>query len=341
MYATLGTVSVAVATPERREAVRAGYASGTVQAEQMARLRTELAGEILQVPVREGGEIRQGELVMEMEVTDEQAVLKEYQMRVTEANALVRDARDAYEREQALLDQLLGSQEAVDNARARYDRALGSLRSAQSLLSAHKARLGKGKMSAPITGVVTKVNVSVGDIVPPNLDAVTILDPASFKVYAEIDERDINRVRPGQLAVIAFDAMPERRFHARVERIIPQADQEMKTLPVVLNLVEFVPNLSHGLTATVNIVQERHPDALTIPAESILHEKGGSATLYVVTEQKRLELRTIRLGIRGDDYVEVLEGLNDDERVVLNPDERLEPGQEVTVAKPKRYVTGK
>ena len=73
--------------------------------------------------------------------------------------------------------------------------------------------------------------------------AFTILDPSSFKVYADIDELDINRIRPGQEAVIAFDAMPSRRFRARVERIIPQADEVTKTLPVDLDDFDRLPLL--------------------------------------------------------------------------------------------------
>src|SRR5690606_2115205 len=144
-------------------------------------------------------------------------------------------------------------------------------------------------------------------------------DPSSFKVYADVDELDIAGIRPGQEAVIAFDAMPDRRFKARVERIIPQADEVTKTVPVILNMLESVPNLSDGLTATINVVQERRPNALTIPAEAVADERSGQATVFLVTDHNKLEKRQVKLGVRGEDFVEIVEGLREDERVALNP----------------------
>jgi RND family efflux transporter MFP subunit len=334
-YGFFGTTTVVVAAPERREAVRAVYATGTVRAEQIARLRTELGGEITQVNVKKGAEIRQGEPVLELEVKEEQEAVTEQQARTQEASIAVQTARDNYEKELALLEQGATTQQAVDDLKAVLDRASASLRTVQASLAIRKTRSGKGSIQSPITGVVTQVNVSVGDVIPANFEAVTILDPSSFKVYADIDELDINRIRPGQEAVIAFDAMPSRRFRARVERIIPQADEVTKTLPVILNMVDFVPNLSDGLTATVNIVQERRSSAVTIPAAAILEMNDTAAVIYVVDDYQKLERRTIRPGIRGEDYIEVLEGLREDERVALNPQKEWKAGEVVEIDRQK------
>jgi RND family efflux transporter MFP subunit len=332
-YGAFGTTSVVVAAPERREAIRAVYATGVVKAEQMVRLRPELGGEVLQVGVRQGEEVRQGDMVMELEAREAEDAVKEQQARVHEASLAVQDARANYEHELSLLEQGATTQQAVDNLKQTLDRATAMLQTVKTSLAIRKDRIGKGTIQAPISGVVTKVGVNVGDVISANTEAVVILDPSSFKVYADIDELDINRIQPGQEAIIAFDAMPSRRFRSRVERIIPQADEVTKTLPVILTLTDYVPNLSDGLTATVNIVQERRSNALTIPASALLAPNDTSATVYVVNDYSKLELRTIRLGIRGEDYVEVLEGLHEDERVALNPRKEWQPGKSVTIDK--------
>jgi RND family efflux transporter MFP subunit len=332
-YGSLGTTTVTVASPDRREAVRAIYATGAVRAEQIARIRPEVGGEVKEVSVQQGGEVRQGDPVLHILVKEEDLAVREQSARLNEASMVVRDAKAKYDTAVSMQLQGLTTQQAGDNARATYDRALASLRTVQASLATRKALTGRGRLQAPITGVVTKVNVSVGDIVAPNTEAVTILDPASFKVYAEIDELDITNVRPGQAAVVAFDALPGQRFNARVERVIPQADEVTKTLPVVLHLIDYVPNLSEGLTATVNIIQERRPNALTIPADAIVDEEAQRARVFIVSDQGFLQLRTVKLGVRGEEYIEVLEGIREDERVALNPQEGWESGQEVEIDK--------
>ncbi len=332
-YGALGVTKVGVAAPQRREAVRAVYATATVRAEQIAHIRSEIGGEVVALPVKEGEEIREGMLVMEIEEKEQNAAVTEQASRVREANVTVQEAKQRLDRETDLLAQGATTQQAVDDAKAAYDRAVAFLRTVQATLAARRTLSGRGKLASPITGVVTKVNVNAGDIIAPNIEAVTILDPSSFKVYASIDELDITRIRPGQEAIVAFDAIPGRRFKARVERVVPQADEVTKTLPVILNLIDFVPNLSDGLTATVNIVQERRANALTVPSIALLLHKGAFDTLYVVTDQNTLERRGVKVGVRGEEYVEILAGLHENERIALNPDGAWKTGESVEIDK--------
>ncbi len=334
-YDALGTPKVAVAVPERREAIKVIYATGMVKAEQIARLRPEAGGEVTMVGVRVGEEVRQGTTVMSMTVREEQEAAREQSAILGTATGAVDEAQTALQKEQEALAAGTSSQQLVDEARSRYDKAVANLNAVKSTVAARPRPSGRGSLSSPITGIVTKVAVNVGDVVSPNIEAITILDPSSFKIYADIDELDINRIRPGQEAVVAFDAFPNARFRARVERIIPQADEVTKTLPVVLNLVDYVANLSDGLTATVNIVQDRRPHAVTIPSSALMDETTTTATVFVVTDRNKLEKRTIKIGVRGEDYVEVAEGLHEDERVALDPRKDWSSGMEVDIDKSK------
>lgn len=338
LYLDFSTVTVQAALPERREAIRAVYAIGSVKAEQIARLRPELGGEVLKVGVIEGGEVRQGDLVLEVKVEQQDLQVRDFDARLEEAKLKVAETRAEYDRQQLLFEQGETTESAVANARAVYNQAVSYQKSVQSAISSRQSTVPDGRLFAPITGVVTHVGIHVGEVIPANVEAVTILDPSSFKVFAEINENDINLVKPGQEAIVAFDAMPGSRFKARVERVIPQAHEVTKTLPVVLNLIDYVPNLSDGLTATVNIVHERRLDALTIPESALLYQRFDSptATVFVITDNNRLEERTVEIGVRGDDYVEVLQGLHENERVALHPERGWSDGMTVAVAAEER-----
>jgi membrane fusion protein (multidrug efflux system) len=332
-YDALGTPKVAVAVPERREAIKVIYATGMVKAEQIARLRPEAGGEVTLVGVRVGEEVRQGMTVMAMTVREEQEAAREQSAILATATKAADDALAILQKEQELLAAGTSSQQMVDEAKARYDKAVSNLNAVKSTVAARPRPTGRGTLTSPITGIVTKVAVNVGDVVSPNIEAITIIDPSSFKIYADIDELDINRIRPGQEAVVALDALPNSRFRARVERIIPQADEVTKTLPVVLNLLDYVTNLSDGLTATVNIIQDRRPHAVTIPSSALLDESSTAATVFVVSDRNILERRRIRIGVRGEDYVEVLEGVHEDERVALEPKKDWKSGMEIEIDK--------
>jgi|GEM_PF-158426 len=332
-WSTLGVTKVTVALPSRREAIRAIFATGSVKAEQLARIRTEVGGEVTAVNVKQGMEIYEGDPVMSIKVEEQQNAVTEQTARVREAQVAVSEARINYDRETQLLAEGATTQEAVDRAKSALDRAGAFLRTVRAALNTRRSLTGKGKLSAPISGVVTAVNVNVGDVVPPNVEAVVILDPSSFKVMANIDEADIARIRPGQEAIVSFDALPRSRFRARVDRIIPQADEVTKTLPVFLTLTDAVPNLSEGLTATVNIVQERKSGALMVPVRVLFNERNGEASLFTVDDANTLHLRRVKLGIRGEEYVEVLAGVEDRERLVLGPDPEWQDGREVEIDK--------
>jgi len=328
---SLGRPDVVVVLPERREAIRAIFATGSVRAEQMARIRTEVGGEVIAVYVRQGEEVREGDPVMDVRIDEQKSAVVETQARLREAQITVQERKLNYDRELELLSQGASTQQAVDDARSNYQRSVAAYNSIKAVLSARRSISGKGKVTAPVSGIVTKVNVNVGDIVPANVEAVTILDPASFRVVADVDELDITRIRPGQEAIVSFDAMPKSRYRARVDRIIPQADEVTKTLPVILQLTDGVLNLSDGLTASINIVQERRPNALTIPRRAITEMKDNSARFFVVNDQGRAELRSATLGIQGMEYVEVLRGVGETDRVVLDPDPDMTPGDEVSL----------
>ena len=188
-----------------------------------------------------------------------------------------------------------------------------------------------GKIFWHISGIITNLKTTIGEVLPQNYDVATIIDPLSFKVYANIDELDITRIQPGQEAILQFDAMPLMRFRARIDRIVPQIDERFKTITAILTLIDNVPNISEGMTSTLNIIEERKTDALVLPSTSLVNEVNKEAYVFIVKYNKQIEKRKIRIGIRGENYVEVIYGIKENEMVVLNSKENLVDGDYVDV----------
>lgn len=112
---------------------------------------------------------------------------------------------------------------------------------------------------------------------------------------------------------------------------VPQIDERFKTITAILTLIDNVPNISEGMTSTLNIIEERKTDALVLPSTSLVNEVNKEAYVFIVKYNKQIEKRKIRIGIRGENYVEVIYGIKENEMVVLNSNENLVDGDYVDV----------
>lgn len=336
---------VEVVIPNRREAISALYSSGVVRAENSVKLRTEISGRIKSINAKNGEEVWENTIVAELDAVAQNEALKEQAGVIKESNASLHEAQVAYNQELASIavtdtnsDKSADTTEksidpekikSISAAKQRLDRTKALVKTLQTSLQNRKRETNKGKIITPMSGILTRLKTSVGEVVPQNYEVATIIDPLSFKIYADIDELDIARVQIGQEAIVAFDALPNSRFRARIERVVPQVDEKFKTITAILSILDIVPNLSDGMTTNLNIIEQRKTDAITIPASTLVEEKNNEAFVFVVKKDNSLEKRKIRVGIRGENYVEVTFGLTENDRVVLVPNSKLSDGLKV------------
>jgi macrolide-specific efflux system membrane fusion protein len=182
-------------------------------------------------------------------------------------------------------------------------------------------QLGYTKVYAPISGVVAEVATQVGETVAASFAAptfVTIIDLDRLEVWAYVDETDIGRVTVGQRAVFTVDTYSDTDFTGTVTAIRPMAEIQ----DAVVNYVTVIEIAErHGkilrpeMTTTVNIELERRDDVLAIPNRAVRRDRAG--TYAFVMESGARVRHDIRVGYRGRDYSEVLEGLSGGDRIVV------------------------
>jgi RND family efflux transporter MFP subunit len=200
-------------------------------------------------------------------------------------------------------------------ARAEHARALAALELARVERSFAVIR-------APITGTIASIATQEGETVAAGLSAptfVTIVDLARLQVHAYVDEVDIGKVKLGQSGTFAVDAFPARDFSGRVAAIYPTAtiqDNVVKYV-VALDIVgDSTDVLRPEMTASVRIALEPRR-VLAIPARAI--RRDGALNVVTVRGDEGDETRTVRLGWRDGSWVEIVNGLNAGERIVLAP----------------------
>lgn len=172
-------------------------------------------------------------------------------------------------------------------------------------------------IKAPIDGVVTEVNASVGQFLDEGSTAAVSLQSADqFNVIASVDELDIVNVKVGQSVDVEIDAYPNKTFTGTVKKIsgVGTVSGGVATYSVTVALDE-APGLMDGMTASINIVTTDIQDALLVPVEAVSTSNGQN---YVTLANG--QTANVTIGASNDDYVQILSGLEEGDSVLIRRD---------------------
>jgi HlyD family secretion protein len=179
-----------------------------------------------------------------------------------------------------------------------------------------EADLAAATLAAPFDGVVLDVMATPGESVPAGKALVYLGDPAAVEVRATVIEEDLPLVEVGQPVELFFDARPEVTLRGHVARIVPQRLAGDRPLyPVYITAEDLPEGLLAGMTVDASIIVASRSDVLRLPRALVHARTDGTATVQVLTGS-RIEERLVRTGLRGDTYVEILDGLREGEQVV-------------------------
>ncbi len=345
-------VTLVEVLPGPVESLVANTRAGTVNACRRARLAPAMGGTIERLAAREGAVVEAGALLVSLWNRDleAQVALAESEARAAQSNTEQACLRAEVGRREAnrlvkLRERELVAEERVDQAvteaaarEAACRAARANAEVARSRIAVARAARERSEIRAPFAGVVAEVNGELGEYVTPSppgiatLPVVDLVESGCLYVSAPIDEVDAPEVRRGQTARVTLDAFLERTFDGTVRRVAPYVQEFEKQARTVEIEVELDPGqlagLLPGYTADVEVLLDRHENALHIPAaaldeaDRVLRYRGADGTLESVA---------VRTGLRNWQVVEVLGGLAAGDRVAL-PDEGVVAGAAVVPA---------
>jgi HlyD family secretion protein len=222
-------------------------------------------------------------------------------------------------------EELAIAQAQVDQAQAQVEKLRNGptpeeLAIAQNQVEEVRLRLEKVTLTAPVDGVVTEVNVSVGEWAG-SAAVIMLSDLSALYIDLPVDEIDLPSVAPGQLATITLDALPDSPMIGRVTAIAPApiaSGSGVNSYEVTVTLEDPNEKAKMGMTANVDIETGRREDVVIIPAHLILVEKTTGQT-YVSTLRADGQVfrKEVALGLRSGQEFEVLSGLGPGEQVVV------------------------
>lgn len=218
---------------------------------------------------------------------------------------------------QAQREAALAQRAAVDDSGTDVVQAQAQLDLAIAARKAAEARLGEAVITAPADAHVLSRLVEPGQIVQPGRALLVLALAGPLQLEAQVDERYLGQLQPGQEASVLADAYPTQRFKARVLSIAPLVDAQRGAIEVKFLVLQPVPAfLREDMTQSVEVETARRERALVLPADALRGDARSDNSVWLVHDG-RVQARPVRVGLRTLESVEILEGLSEGELVLV------------------------
>lgn len=308
-------IPVEIATLQRGDVFAVYTGTASLETDADALVIAKVSGEVVELRVEEGDRVKEGQVLAQLDGD-------RLRLEMERSRANLRKLEQEYERNLKLFDRGLVSSGAFEDLKYELDALRAAYRLAQLEYSYTEIR-------APIAGVVSERHIRLGNNISVNEPAfrVTAMDP--LVAYIHIPEREFRRLEPGQTAQLTLDAIPGQRFPAVVQRISPVVDPVTGTFKATLEIPDPSGTLKPGMFGRFNIVWDRRPDVLLAPRAAILDDDVSEAVFVVV--DGKAERRSIRTGYAQGEQVEIIDGLEGDEEIVVIGQSGLRDGASVEV----------
>ena len=279
------------------ESVVSSITAGTVEAQQQTELAFGTSGRVQKVYAIVGQKVREGDILASLENND--------------LNTILLHAEREYARTQKLFQANLASKVGLDESRRNFEIA--------------KSNLEKAQIRAPFDGLVTEVNLEIGELAqgktPSGKPLIRLIDLKPRLVKGEIDEVDLAKVKEGDNARIKIMAARTQPFAASVSQVVPYVNttkEQDRTSKVELKIADESIVIPVGASADIEIVTEAKLAQVAVPSRAILGH-GSQRYIYKYNGQ-RIVKTPVRVGVGNYERTEVVEGLSLGEIVVLPSD---------------------
>ena len=278
-------------------------------------MRSEIDGVIEKIDFEEGDEITKGKRLVDISTKEHRLKLK---IAITDSNL----ADINIKRDEILAAQNLISNAQLDQTRTRAESA--SLNKELAEIS-----LNKSLISSPLKGTIKTRHIKVGEFVRKGDKLVEILDIDRILVKVNIPEQEILSIQVGQNVEVALYIMEKKTFLGRVKNIGLEADSSNRTFPVEILVDNKERQLRAGMLARATFTKNVDQDQIVIPRHTVL-ERDQGRVVYVFEDGKAFR-RDITIGLSQQDQVQVVQGLNKGELIVVEGHTKLTDGEEVNV----------
>ena len=237
--------------------------------------------------------------------------------------------------------QVKASEAAIRAAQSKIDSMTAQARSSRARILWAEAQIEYSNIRSPFEGLVISKDAEVGETVAPGIfggsntrgSVVTIVDPNSLEVEADINESSIGKITPGLQAEITLDALGSLKLPGETRKVVPTADRQKATVKVKVKFKEIDPRILPDMSAKVTFLQKSgsaqndQASRVTVPKAAVVQRDGKSVVLVLTND--RVVQQAVTVGGDLGDRVEIKQGLAGGESVIVRGGENLADGSRV------------
>ena len=319
---------------------------GKIKAYKQVEVGSDVMGRIEKIMVKERQKVKKGDILCIISPETYRARVLEMEARIKADLSKYEALKNEYERAKELFTKNLISKSEFERIESDYFSMKSLLKSDSFILKEAKENLEKCYIKSVIDGEVLSINKEEGEMavvginVPGNVIMV-IADRSKLIVNGEISENEISKIKKGDTAIVKVSACKGKEFKGIVENVsgvsISSSNVEMQGtafFPVKILLLESDSLLLPGMNASCEIITKKKRDVFTLPYSAIGKEKDKH---FVFVKRKgKVEKRFISIGIQGEEKVEIVEGISENDTIIVGPQKvlnSLKEGEKVKIKK--------
>lgn len=313
MLGVASPVETVVAKRQTLDEVIGG--SGSVEQSSTVQLTSQVDADVLEVPVKVGDLVKKGDLLLKLDDRLIQAQLEANREYVDVSNVKIKDQSRQVERYTALEQKSMGTPLELEKSEIALAEARQDLAKAKLTLRQAELDLEHVKYVSPIDGIILERLVNPGE--STHRDQIVLKLGSLNTVYmtAKITEEKMHSIQVGLDAEVVFPAFPGENFSGKIVKIDPNIDPVTRTFTAYVEIKNADLRLKPGLSGFVRI-RRSIQNVIAIPSIAIMNPSGEQATVYVVNDEGRANLRKIRPGVVVNAMTEIVSGLKEGEKVV-------------------------
>lgn len=305
------------------------YYTGLIEAWKEISITPDVGGKIAAIHVEEGDRVQEGQLLAELDTRAIRLQLDQAKAGVAVAEANYNDAKRNKERMERLSQEKAVSEQQYEKIMLAFEAAEAQLQQANAARNLADHQWEVALMKAPFNGIIASKSADVGDVINPMMGGpgvLTLVDFYRVKVTIDVSQQDIVLVEKGQPVLLHVSALPGETFQGRVSVVNLAADPMTRkfSVEVMVNNPQLVlrPNTFGEVTFEV----QTHENALAIPQKAILENR-----FVFVARGDRAEKREVVLGIQNATMVEIVQGIEEGELVIVDGNYGLDDGAQVEI----------
>lgn len=325
-------VNVKISPAEKRQVRPFLETTGTLKSYEEVTVSSEVDGLVRKIMVDEGFPVEAGTLLATINDVDytlewqrSVAALKQSQANLTNAGA-------EFKRKETLFKEELITRQQFDDVSTRLALAEAELERAKATLETSRQKLTRTKIYSPLRGAVKEKRISAGDYVRNGTPLFQLIKIDLLKLDFTVSEKDAAKIKIGQEVVFYVDSYPGREFKGKVSLLYPHIEEKTRTLQAEAVVSNNNRELKPGFFAKVLIYTTAPLDAVLIPSIALMYDN-SIVRVFVVDADNKAREKIVKIGGKYGEYIEITEGLQEKEQIVVVGQNNLSEGVKVNVAR--------